>query len=297
MSLHVGVDPEARDPEERAAVDLADVDRALVAAREHRAGRDGVERDAELAREVVAAPAGEDAERAVRPAQRRRRPRRARRRPPSSPRPRRPAPRPARAPARARCRVRCTVCSTPRARRRASTRGKRPGGAAAAGVGFTMRRRRRDTARQLARTSAARLSRTATVALARHARQRARRAGEHERAVDPRARGAARSVSTRSPTSSAAPGAEPVQRGVDDRRGRLADVLRARAPAAVSTAATHGPLPGHGPVGHGEERVAARGERSRRAARPAGLAQLGVVEAVVRADDDDLRARRERRCR
>ena len=55
--------PQRGDAEERAAVDVADVDRALARRRRSPShGRDRVERDPELAREVVAAAAGEDAE-------------------------------------------------------------------------------------------------------------------------------------------------------------------------------------------------------------------------------------------
>ena len=65
--LHVGVDAGGGDPQVRPPVGLRDVDLALAAGGEHVAGAPQVGPDAELAREVVAPPAREDAEHAVRP--------------------------------------------------------------------------------------------------------------------------------------------------------------------------------------------------------------------------------------
>ena len=96
------VKPAARDPDERPPVDLAEVDRADDARREHVDRGDRVGRDPEHAGEVVAAAAGEDPEHAVRVPQRARpprRPARRRRTPRRSARRRRP-----RAPARPRAR-------------------------------------------------------------------------------------------------------------------------------------------------------------------------------------------------
>src|SRR5258708_40249522 len=61
----VGVKAAARDPHERPAAGLSEVEGALDAVYQHRAGGDGLEWDPEHAREVVAAPAGKHAEAAV----------------------------------------------------------------------------------------------------------------------------------------------------------------------------------------------------------------------------------------
>ncbi len=106
---------------------------------------------------------------------------------------------------------------------------------------------------------------------------------------------AARSVSTRSPTSSARPGPRRSSAAWTIARRRLADVLRDDARGRLDRR-HDGAAARPRAVGHGEEGVAPRGHDGRAPHRGLRrLAQLGVVEAVVRADDHDLRARGERR--
>ena len=68
-AVGLGVEAAARDPDERPAVHVADVDQAFAAGEKNLACRPRIQRQTEGAREVVPPPAGQDAEHAVGPRQ------------------------------------------------------------------------------------------------------------------------------------------------------------------------------------------------------------------------------------